>query len=159
MATMKDTETTVVDLLNSLIELDFDAIEAYKAAVDRVEVLSDRSQLAVFLQDHQRHVVNLTVLVRQLGGEPKEHGDIKQVLTKGKVVLGGLVGDKLVLEAMKTNEDDTNKAYERALEHPGLPSQVAITLEQNLGDERRHRAWIEKRLAEAEGTVSMKKAS
>lgn len=50
---------------------------------------------------------------------------VTTVLTKGKVVLGGPMGDKAVLQAMKTNEDDTNTAYERAL-----------------GDERRQRDWM-----------------
>lgn len=150
--------TNVVDLLNNLIELDYDAIEAYKAAIARLEVLSDRSQLAVFMQDHQRHVVDLSALVRAQGGEPAEHGDVKQILTKGKVVLSGLVGDKLVLEAMKSNEDDTNLAYEKALNHPNLSMEVRRVLQLNLSDERRHRAWIEQRVTEAEGTVTMKKA-
>jgi uncharacterized protein (TIGR02284 family) len=158
MATTKGTESNLVDLLNSLIELDYDAIEAYKAAVSRVDALSDRGQLATFMQDHQRHVTDLTTLVEVHGGEPAQHGDMKQVLTKGKVVLSGLVGDKIVLAAMKTNEDDTNAAYERALNHPGLPPEVQTVLEQNLADERRHRAWIENRISEAEGAVTMKKA-
>jgi uncharacterized protein (TIGR02284 family) len=157
MATTKSAETSVVDLLNNLIELDYDAVEAYKAAIARVESLNDSTQLAVFVQDHQRHIVNLTALVRKRGAEPKDHGDLKQILTKGRVVLSGLIGDKLVLAAMKANEDDTNAAYERALEHPSLPPEVRLTLEQNLADERRHRAWIEGRLAEAEGVVSMEK--
>ena len=32
-------------------------------------------------------------------------------------MLGGLIGDKAILVAMKTNEDDTNTAYERAVNH------------------------------------------
>lgn len=158
MATTKGTETNLVDLLNSLIELDYDAIEAYKAAIGRVDILSDRGQLAVFMQDHQRHVADLTTLVQEQGAEPATHGDMKQILTKGKVVLSGLVGDKIVFEAMKTNEDDTNAAYERALNHPSLLPEVQRVLAQNLADERRHREWIEKRLSEAEGTLTMKKA-
>jgi uncharacterized protein (TIGR02284 family) len=158
MATMKSEDTSMVDVLNSLIELDYDALEAYKAAIARVDVLSDRSQLAMFMQDHQRHIDDLTARVRACGAEPAEHGDVKQILTKGKVVLGGLVGDKIVLAAMKTNEDDTNAAYEKALDHRGLTEDARQLLQKNLADERRHREWIEKRISEAEGAVTMKKA-
>jgi len=49
---------------------------------------------------------------------------------------------------MKSNEDDTNEAYERAVAREGLPSRLQQILQQNLQDERRHRAWIEARLAE-----------
>ena len=158
MTIMNDETSSVVDLLNSLIELEYDALEAYKAAITRVDVFGDRSQLARFMQDHQRHIDDLTALVQAHGAEPAKEGDFKQILTKGKVVLSGLVGDKLVLGAMKTNEDDTNTAYEQALNHPGLTVEVRQVLEQNLADERRHRAWIERRLCEAEGAVTMKKA-
>ena len=69
------------------------------------------------------------------------------MLTKGKVVIGGLMGDKAVLEAMKSNEETTNRAYEKATNERGLPNHVGEVLERNLSDERRHRAWIEERLS------------
>jgi uncharacterized protein (TIGR02284 family) len=152
MTTLKGSEENLVDLLNSLIELDYDAIEAYKAAIARLDDMNDRGVLAGFLQDHERHVVDLSALVRRHGDKPVSHGDVKQVLTKGKVVLAGLVGDRVVLAAMKTNEDDTNTAYERACRHAWLTDETRTLLERNLDDERRHRAWMEKRLAETEGT-------
>ena len=159
MATSKGTQGKLVGLLNSLIELDYDAIEAYKAAISRMDDMSDRSALAGFQQDHERHVVDLSTLVTAMNEVPKTHGDYKQVLTKGKVVIGGLVGDRVVLSAMKSNEDDTNTAYERAVAHEGLTEAVRLVLERNLGDECRHRAWIERRMTEAESTTKLKKAS
>ncbi|AKT38594.1 PA2169 family four-helix-bundle protein [Chondromyces crocatus] len=155
MATMIGSEATLIELLNDLIELDFDAIEAYKAAISRVDNLNDRAQLASFLEDHQRHVDDLSPFVRELGGEPAKEGDLKQVLTKGKVVLGGLIGDRVVLAAMKTNEDDTNTAYERALKRNDVPMRMRVVFERNLADERRHREWLVKRIGEAEGTVRL----
>jgi uncharacterized protein (TIGR02284 family) len=153
MATMIGTEATLIGLLNDLIELDFDAIEAYKAAIARVDNVGDRSRFASFLEDHQRHVDDLTVLVRELGAEPAKEGDLKQVLTKGKVVIGGLLGDRLVFEAMKSNETDTNTAYERACARTDLPAHMRTVLQRNLADERRHREWILQRLDEAEGVL------
>lgn len=155
MATMVGSETSLIKLLNDLIELDYDAIEAYKAAIARVDDLNDRGQLASFLEDHQRHVDDLGPLVRELGGEPAEAGDLKQILTKGKVVIGGLLGDRIVLEAMKSNETDTNTAYERAVGRRDLPANVRAVLARNLADERRHRAWIVQRLNEAEGVLRL----
>jgi uncharacterized protein (TIGR02284 family) len=155
MATLVGTELTLMGLLNDLIELDYDAIEAYKAAIGRVDNLGDRSQLASFLEDHRQHVEDLSALVRDMGGEPAEGADIKQVLTKGKVVIGGLLGDRMVLEAMKTNETDTNTAYERAVARADLPAHVRKVLEKNLADERRHREWIVQRVSEAEGILRL----
>jgi uncharacterized protein (TIGR02284 family) len=136
----------VVSVLNNLIELDYDAIEAYKAAIDRLSGLSDKQQLGEFLADHRRHVTELSLIVRNFGSEPRKHGDIKQVLTKGKVVLGGLIGERSVFEAMKSNEDDTNRIYEKATNEPGMPVDVLAVLERNLADERRHRAWFMERV-------------
>lgn len=155
MATMTGTETTLCALFNDLIQLDFDAIEAYKAAIKRVNNIGDRTRLAGFLQDHQRHIQDLTPLVIELGGKPAEEGDMKQILTKGKVVIGGLLGDRMVLEAMKTNEADTNTAYERAVLRTDVPAHMRTVLARNLADERRHRDWIVQRLDEAESVLHL----
>lgn len=147
MATMVGTQDKLVDALEALVELDYDAIEAYKAAIDRLDDSDDKEQLRGFLADHQRHVTELTPVVAQLGGNAAKGPDVKKWLTKGKVVILGLAGDKAVLLAMKTNEDDTNTAYERAVARDDLTPDVQRILEKNLADERRHRAWIEARLA------------
>ena len=68
------------------------------------------------------------------------------MLTEGKVVIAGIMGDKAILTAMKSNEDDTNTAYERSVDNDVVPAQVKDTLREFLGDERRHRAWIEQQL-------------
>jgi hypothetical protein len=52
------------------------------------------------------------------------------------------MGDKAILEAMRTNEADTNTAYERAIGFGGIDSAIQDTLERGLEDERRHCGWI-----------------
>ena len=56
------------------------------------------------------------------------------------------MGDKAILIAMKTNEDDTNTAYERATQHKDMTAEMKRVLNSNLSDERRHRTWIEQTL-------------
>jgi hypothetical protein len=63
---------------------------------------------------------------------------MKSLLTKGKVVFAGIMGDKAILEAMRTNKADTNTAYERAVAHESLPSTTLNVLQRGLQDERRH---------------------
>lgn len=134
----------VIDRLNDLIQLDFDAIEAYQAAIDRLSDPEYRQNLGAFMNDHERHTRELSERVTSLGGTPKTKGDAKRILTKGKVVLANLAGDKAILKAMKSNEDDTNKAYENAVNDPACRAveTVLSTLERGLSDERRHREWI-----------------
>lgn len=146
MTTFVGTQKDLAAALNQLLELDFDAIEAYRTAIARLKDSSDRDQLATFMADHERHTRELTRLVASLGHEPSTGPDLKKLVTKGKVMLGSFVGDTALLIAMRTNEDDTNKAYERACARQDLTKEMREILEHNLQDERRHRSWIQQRV-------------
>ena len=147
MTTLVGTQKSLVEALDALLELDYDAIEAYKAAIDRLDDENDKASLRSFLGDHQRHTTELAPIISRLGGQPSMGPDVKQWLTKGKVVILALAGDNAVLLAMKTNEEDTNTAYERVVKRDDLPSDVRPILERNFADEQRHKAWIEARLS------------
>jgi uncharacterized protein (TIGR02284 family) len=147
MATLVGTQKDLVTALDALLELDYDAIEAYRAAIDRVRDPSDKAQLTAFMADHHRHTRELAPFVAQLGGSPSVGPDFKQWLTKGKVAIMALVGEDAVLFAMRTNEEDTNTAYERILQRRDLPFDIRIVLSNNYVDELRHKAWLEARLA------------
>lgn len=144
MATRVGTENDPVQMLEHLMALDYDAIEAYQAAIDRVDDEGYRSRLTEFKGDHQRHVRELGPVIRQLGGTPPGGPGGKSMLTQGKVFMANLAGDDAILRAMKTNEDDTNTAYERALEH--APAEARDILQRGREDERRHWEWIEAQL-------------
>jgi uncharacterized protein (TIGR02284 family) len=145
MAEMIDAKKTVA-LLNRLIHLDYDAVAAYEAAIERLHLVNDQDQLGRFMADHRRHILDLTAIVIENGGQAVSAADYKEVLTKGRVVIAGLMGERAVLEAMKSNEDATNAAYEKATREPSITSRLRAVLDRNLNDERRHRAWIEQRL-------------
>jgi uncharacterized protein (TIGR02284 family) len=129
-------------VLKSLIALDYDAAEAYQAAIERLENAEYKTQLTEFKADHQRHIEELSEVARTLGLEPPTGPDMKVALAKGKVVLMDIFGDKAILMAMKTNEEDTNTAYERAFNHKDIDPQAREVVERGYADERRHRAWI-----------------
>lgn len=130
--------------LNDLIELDYDAIEAYQEAIERLENGSYRMKLQEFREDHERHTRNLAAHVARLGGTPATGPDLMRHLTKGKVVIADLIGqDHAILLAMRANEEVTNKRYEVALAADlGMDPDTRSTIESNLADERRHREWI-----------------
>lgn len=140
MATRVGTESNPVEMLEHLMALDYDAIEAYNAAVERLENDQWKAQLATFRQDHERHVHELGPIIRSMGGHPPSGPDAKAMLTEGKVKLANLMGDNSILKAMRSNEEDTNTAYERALAH--CPPEACDMLARGLEDERRHREWI-----------------
>lgn len=133
---------TVINELNKLINLDYDAIAAYEAAIERLNNAEYRERLREFRDDHQRHTRNLGECLAKFGGKAATSGDIRKILTKGKVILGTINHDRGVLEAMRSNEDQTNRFYEEALEKLEDEPAVAGILLRNLEDERRHRLWL-----------------
>ena len=142
MTTTVGTENTLEDLLEDLVQLDYDAADAYQAAIDRLESSQYRNALSEFKRDHLRHITELGDVLKGMGRQPPQEGDMKALLTKGKVVIAGLMGDEAILQAMRTNEADTNTAYERAVQFKGLQSNTRDLLQRNLEDERRHCEWI-----------------
>jgi uncharacterized protein (TIGR02284 family) len=142
MTTTVGTENTLEDLLEDLIALDYDAADAYQAAIDRLENARFKQKLMEFKGDHLRHIEELGEILAGMGRTPPKEGDMKSLLTKGKVVMAGLIGDKAILEAMRTNEADTNTAYERAVKFQGLALTARDALQRGLEDERRHCEWI-----------------
>ncbi len=58
------------------------------------------------------------------------------------MVIAGLMGDEFLLQAMRTNEADTNTAYERAVNFKGVQANTRDVLQRGLEDERRHCEWI-----------------
>lgn len=128
--------------LNDMLELEHDAIAAYQAAIERLDTAAYKKKLAEFTSDHERHIHDLTQLVQSEGGVAEESGDAKKLLTKGKVVIAQMAGDNSILKAMRSNEEQTTKAYEEALDQ-GFPSPILSVMQRGLADERRHKAWIE----------------
>jgi uncharacterized protein (TIGR02284 family) len=150
MVTIVGTERGFINTLGDLMALDQDAIAAYEAAISRIDDAGFKARMQEFKAEHDRHVTELRDLIARLGGAPAAGAGLKSMLTQGKVAMGALFGDKAILKAMKSNEDDTNTAYERALKHKEIDGAAVPVLERGLADERRHLAWIEETLAELE---------
>lgn len=133
----------VVDHLNKLIQLDYDASLTYKDALVHVDDTFVREDLEMFLRDHERHIMELTSLIRDLGGEPiGVHRDLKGALLESVTKLRSRSGTLGALRAMRMNEKLTNRVYDREAGIYMPPIAQAIVME-NLEDERRHLAAIQ----------------
>ncbi|TWF49498.1 DUF892 family protein [Neorhizobium alkalisoli] len=142
MVTMVGNEGSIEKLVKDLMYLEHDAIAAYDSCIERLDDKTLSAKIADFKQDHLQHVATLTEMARELGIDAPTEGDMKQMLTTGKIALADLMGDKAILKAMKTNEDDTVTAYERATRHEdAIPESKAFFMKAHL-DEERHRAWM-----------------
>ncbi len=134
----------VVVLLNRLIQLHYDAIDTCKAAVLHLEDPHDRQQLGATLEDHRGHVDELAVVVRNLGGEPASPSDLRPF--RARKAHASALGEHALLEALGRNEEGARAAYEDATSLPGVPLDVLAALERNLADQRKHLAWVQRRL-------------
>ncbi len=143
MVTMVGNESTMSDLVTNLIYLEHDAIAAYESCIERLSDKQLSSQIAAFRQDHLQHLDTLNEMAREIGAEAPREGDMKQYLTTGKIALADMMGDAAILKAMKTNEDDTVTAYERASRHQDAIPKSRAFFEKALHDEERHRAWMD----------------
>lgn len=144
MTTLVGKQESFDDAMIALLELEYDALEAYEVAVNKLENPLEKQKMREFMQDHQQHISELTHLLKANHVSKVPDGPTgKQWLTKGKVVLGSLFGDNAILLAMETNELDTNMAYERMVKRTDQWPGVQSFLNQAFIDERKHKAWIE----------------
>jgi uncharacterized protein (TIGR02284 family) len=126
--------------LNDLVQLDIDAVEAYRQAIDACTVAEVRDNLTAFMGDHERHISELGGVVRSLGGVPPEGKDLKGFVIEGFTAIMS-VGDRSALLAMRGNEEITTRRYDAA-RRATLDGAVLDLVEKNYEDEVRHLAWI-----------------
>lgn len=143
ITTFVGTQNDPIAALHALLELEYDALEAYKLAIEKLEHKEWKDQLNEFKGDHDRHVQELTELLKQHADKVPQGPTAKHYLTKGKVALGSLVGDKAILLAMKSNEQEMVAAYTRLHERQDLEDKAQPIVKAGLADEKRHAAWIE----------------
>ncbi|MBA3814147.1 MAG: ferritin-like domain-containing protein [Alphaproteobacteria bacterium] len=148
MVTTVGLQNNFIDALLELVQLDYDAAAAYEAAINRIDREDYKDVLKNFKKDHENHIKVLSEYLETKGEIPPEGPGLKSLLTQGKVVLADLVGATTVLRALRSNEEDTNTAYERLNNYEAIPEEIGRALENGLEDERRHAAWLDKTLEE-----------
>lgn len=144
MATTVGNEGDFNSLITDLVYLERDAIAAYDSTISHLSDPSFKSQVSQFKGDHLQHLDVLKEIADESGAVAPIAGDMKQMLTTGKVALASLMGDGAILKAMKTNEDDTVTAYERASTHDDANPRSKAFFEKALADEQRHRDWMQR---------------
>jgi len=149
MVTTVGTESDIRTLVSDFIQLEHDAIAAYKTCIEKLDAPHRKERIGEFLADHERHLTELHDIARTVGADVPREGSAKSMLTTGKVKLADMAGgDDAVLRAMSTNETDTVTAYERGMKHADLDVAQRAVFERAHSDEQRHKSWME---AEAQG--------
>ncbi|MDI9818296.1 MULTISPECIES: ferritin-like domain-containing protein [unclassified Legionella] len=130
--------------LYELCEVDYDAVEAYEAAIVRLESQDYKNRLSEFKSDHERHIQELSNLLKRHNiRAPEGPCSSRQLLVQGRVIFANLFGDEAILRAMLANEIDTNIGYELLNDHEEKWEDSGKILRLGVGDERRHKQWFE----------------
>lgn len=143
----------IVEELNELVQLDYDASKTYEQALAHIDEadVDVRADLESFRLDHLRHIEELRAVIEEHGGAPIEPSrDVKGVLLEGLTKLRSVTGTLGALKAMRMNEQLTNRSYDRAAELD-LPAGARAFVLANLTDERRHLAAIEAHIERLRG--------
>jgi rubrerythrin len=134
--------------LNDLLRLDHDAVQAYTLAIRLLQNPEYKRQLEEFRADHQRHIDELSQLIRSRDGVPLELPHLPSGAFKLAVqAVGGAGGDRAVLLAFKANERQVRDKYRRAA-RAVHPADVTSVLARGADDEARHYEWALETLSE-----------
>ena len=142
MAQTAPTEAELVAELNDLLQLDHDAVQAYTLAIRSLDNESYKETLRQFRGDHERHIDELTQLIRAHGGMPIQLPHLPTGAFKLAVQAVAAVGsDRAVLTAFKANERQVRDKYRRAAQ-AAHTADVTTVLARAADDESRHYAWV-----------------
>jgi bacterioferritin (cytochrome b1) len=131
-----------IEQLGRLIQLEYDTMAAYRAAMGRVDSTASRGDLELSFEDHDETARALASCITRYGGKPNT-GDLERAWKKGGEVVGSARGDVAVLVALAEHENEVHRAYERAQEHlrpvadPSLASVIAAALAEDEQHRRR----------------------
>ena len=144
MVTTIGTSSDMAKMVENFILLEHDAIAAYETTIEKLENPAHKAKIEEFRQDHLRHLSELTALAGRVGANVPGEGDMKELLTTGKIKLADMVGgDGAILKAMATNEVDTITAYEHAVDNAAVPAADKDLFQRGLADERKHKDWMD----------------
>jgi rubrerythrin len=142
MAETTTTDAKLISQLNNLLKLDHNAINAYTVAIDRLENESYAETIRRFRTDHERHVFELTHLVRVHHGVPVELPQAPARTASPAPQGTGPSGDDVgLLVSFRANERHSRDKY-RAAAQRDVPEDVRAMLQRAADDEARHYGWV-----------------
>jgi rubrerythrin len=141
MEQISESDASLTAELNDLLMLDHDAVQAYTLAIRLLGNPEYKRQLDEFRADHQRHIDELSQLIRSRDGVPLELPHLPSGAFKLAVqAIGAAGGDRAVLLAFKANERQVRDKYRRSARAPH-PGDVTSVLARGADDEARHYEW------------------
>ena len=140
-------DAALVAELNDLLQLDYDAVAAYTLALKALDDPDYQEAVRTFKADHERHIEELTELVRQYDGIPMPIPHLSGVFKLAVQAVGAAGDDAAVITTFKSNEVQSRDKYRRAASRQH-PADVQGVLIRAARDEQRHFDWAMRAMAE-----------
>jgi rubrerythrin len=132
----------ILDLLGSLLKVEYDIIQAGNQALSAVDIPNIREQLSIFIGDHERHVSIISAQIREMKEQPFERAaDTRTFFMEGFTPIRSMVGIEGLLQALENDINIINDHYSHALLKE-LPSDLRSKLADIYEDEQRHLQYI-----------------
>jgi rubrerythrin len=142
MEQIRESDAALTAELNDLLMLDNDAVQAYTLAIRLLQNLDYKRQLEEFRADHERHIDELSQLIRSREGVPLDLPHLPSGVFKLAVQAVGVAGgDRAVLLAFKANERQVRDKYRRCARAVHA-ADVTSVLARAADDEARHYEWV-----------------
>ncbi|ALG92351.1 MULTISPECIES: DUF2383 domain-containing protein [Actibacterium] len=140
---MIGTEPRADHLVQNLMALEQDMLAACETLRDRLSSRDHFDKAEMTCQQLPAHIQELRDYAERVGVTPTEGGDLRALLTVGRVELAALAGDdKTLLRAMSRNESTLVDAWQNAMANPETPPDLMPLAEAALTDASHHRAWL-----------------
>lgn len=137
----------LIGKLESLVQLDTDAVHVYDEALEHVTDDEVRGRFEHFKGEHRFHSEKLSEIIVRLGGDrPDLEVDTAGHVAEWVTAIRSRRGTEGALHAMKTAEKYHNRRYHDATTWDAGDEGVTALLRQFDADEQRHLAYIEDRL-------------
>lgn len=139
-----DNAVGLVAGLNELIRRNKDSLAGIGDALEFVTKPELREGLRKLRTSHEHHIDLLGGTVLLLGGAPAAEQDWHHWISEGKVYLGKLRGDKGVLQAVHSEEEDLRDEYFKKIgELKNSPEAVSM-IREILDDSEKNLEWLER---------------
>lgn len=126
----------LVAQLSDLLSAERQTVETYRVSISGLSNPALRTVAEHYRDDHERHVDEMTRLVRAYGGARPTPG----VVTLSDATSAAFAGDRAILRTLKDSERRGRDAY-RCAARELLPPEVAAVLRRAANDEAAHYAW------------------
>jgi hypothetical protein len=138
----------LIPALNSLAQLNIDAVSAYQHAMDLLPSNELRHELGNCKVQHALHVQTLSILVKELGGTPPVwRPNPNGVFLKASSGFLSRLHAKGILAALKSGERLLSRRYRALLSQP-LPDRMGSLLRGQVEEEHSHIVYLEHTLTE-----------